>query len=764
MKAKYSFYSYLLFLLFNLNSLAHYKSEKIHLLLEQDNLSPGDTIIAHGFLVNTETLSTSYSKYVYIELINSEDSVLIRKKLPCSSSTFSLYLPTPDYLKPNTYYLRAYSRLMRNESINTYPLLPVKITFSKEIYSFEKYIEKPQFVKFYPEGGNLVAGCLQRVAFKVTDHQGLPSKCVAELRDEKDSILLSSISVEKDGIGILRFTPSKDKAYHLRLHKHDQIYPLPSAGLSPSIQISTNRDKIFYTLISTEETEESFPFSLYFRGAPCLNDTLTTGRRTGALDISSFPAGIFAGVLSEANKEPIAERLFFHNRDTVFFKEYQGNQVVEYRLGENISPMKLFPGDTTQTYFYRIQRAEYEAGILFPENTITSSLWITSELSLSGEEQLLFTQSGFDRQAIDRLLICKKWQRFELKKNHQSPIDYTYKPEQVLTLTGKVETEFGWKQKEGHLVAINTDIGATYEGEIRQDGSFEMGVDNFLEGNTFFVQAYDKKRNIGKYAVLPDNDSYPPVTNRLKHFYSIINQPLPSTGIVTVTDSLISYYKKDDESHGSLPEIQIAARIKTKDTVETDDFYSQHKITEEIIKKTPYPDIRPYLDRLIGIRIVKIPLDEGSSSEGEEPSLFRYAVCTTRGVSTFKKSASPYDLQPGELPILLDGFPADTHHALTSLDPRSITSIERLTPAQALAYTRNALNGALVIRTRTYKEEKRTPQGVSYQPFGLFSLELEQVPCKYLKAPKTTGSYWIIREGLNGQGVPHCEVRKVNIR
>lgn len=762
MKTTSRFFLCLLFLFVSLNCYANYKSEKIHLMVEKEQYKPGDTIYVHGFLVNSETLSLdSYSKYLYVELFDSKDSVLIQEKTACPKGLFSLGLPIDTYMSTGTYYIRAYSQLMQNEAPWSYPLLPVRIAYDNPVVTYDAYTEKIHSVAFYPEGGRLVNNCPQQVVFEVTDRHDLPISCTAELRNDNDSILLSAIPVGQDGKGVIRFTPDKNRTFHLRVYKDgtNQNCPLPQAENTPSLQLNINRNRLSFTRITPNSSPEQHLFTLYFRGMPCLSDTLSERRTSGVLDISTFPAGIYVGILTDLKKHVIAERMIFHHENNAFYDEKASP--IKCLPNTSLSLTSLFPEDTAKHSFYRIQRIDTTTKESAP-HTIASYLWLESELRLSGAERLAISRSGFDKQIIDKILICKKWKRFDLSKNFQEPILYPHKPELVLSLSGSVETELGNRPiKEGLLVAINTDTGMTYEGNIHTDGSFEMGVDDFTEGQNFFLQAYNAKGKPGQYTIVPENKRYRIIDNPLKSFYQITSRPPTHTGTAIIKDSLISYYDIKNERQAILPDIQIAARVRNKDTIATADFYTQHKITEELIRKMPYGDIIPYLDRLIGIHLAKVPLSKNIPGEEESTTLFRYAICTTRGVSVLsKRDDDPYGLHPNEMPIILDGSLADTHQVLTTLAPQDISSIERLTPAQALVYTSKAINGALIIRTRTYKEEKRISLGMNFQPKGLSATDnVVKQGIEFINAPDTPGTYWILQESINKQGIPLCFTR-----
>ena len=119
----------------------------------------------------------------------------------------------------------------------------------------------------------------------------------------------------------------------------------------------------------------------------------------------------------------------------------------------------------------------------------------------------------------------------------------------------------------------------------------------------------------------------------------------------------------------------------------------------------------------------------------------------------------------GKLVILVDGSRVDANYVLDFLNPRDIESVTELTAAQALAYSRHALSGALHFKTKSYKKEEIKPMGILYQPQGLSTTEgfnhqsliIRGNPGNNpitLTAPNKEGTYRLTLEGVSRDGAP----------
>lgn len=762
---------------------AVYRNEKIYLRLETREVSAADTLRAQGWLVESQTFAPSlYSRYVYVELLDNRDSAVVRQKIAVSGALFRVRLPIDAFQAPGSYYLRAYTRFMRNQPEWTFPLLAVQIgqpASRKEAGGREKEIHT---VRFYPEGGNLVGDCLQQLVFEVNGPGGCPVEAKGELLDSKGNIRQSNLYTDAAGRGCIRAVFRKDETYRLRLYPSgdsgvSRVYPLPPAGDTPSLQLNTNRGTLRYALVAAPGDTAAYRFALFFRGIFLLEDTLSPCKATGMVDLSTYPSGIVAGLLQDAEKRPIAERLLFHQG-----KEY-GRQPTEvtlfttdkeiYKSGE-IVQIKFTQPDTAACYQIRMQtlrEGEEAAGEgaydSFAGGKMASYLLLTSEFPAGrfSFPPLQRRDSGESRRQLDRWLMANRWKRFSLFEVWAGKCVYPFSPERNSLLEGRVETELGNPLKGGSLIAVNTDTGFTYEGGIDATGRFRVAVDDFADGQTFFMQAYDRKGKTFGYKVIPDPATYPGVDNRLKPYSAekeLEADSLSSSSVRIASGGISVSVGENEEKNYRLPEIEVAARIR-KEAPETQDFYFQRKITEEIIRKRSYPDMLPYLQDLSGIRVGKVSLNP--NAEEGDLSVFRYAIFTTRGAAVLRKTSDPYQRQPGELPVLLDGSLVDTHHVLTTLDPQNVASIERLTPGQALAYTSFGFDGAILITTRDYRKEKPESKGILWHPLGLSPADdlPAQLPDS-LVLPRRPGAYRVIVEGIDGSGVPRYEEKQIVVQ
>ena len=92
-----------------------FPQEKLYLQTDKPYYISGEKVFFRAFLLNAFSYSPSdMSRYVYVELINPTDSVVIRQQIRPQENLFYGAIPLPEGLPGGNYKLRAYTRFMEN--------------------------------------------------------------------------------------------------------------------------------------------------------------------------------------------------------------------------------------------------------------------------------------------------------------------------------------------------------------------------------------------------------------------------------------------------------------------------------------------------------------------------------------------------------------------------------------------------------------------------------------------------------------------------
>lgn len=642
-------------------SISGWQSEKIILQTDKGLYTQNDTILITGSIREAATLQPSpYSNFLYVELIDGNDSVRVRQKWVSSSAGFKGQLPLDYGMKAGTWYIRAYTKLMCNFPKNTFSITPVQI--GKTFYAKEKD-NMPSQVHFYPEGGHLLSDHLQTIAFEALNKDNVPVCVQGLLLNDSQDTICSGISTFANGTGRFSFIPQEGREYFLQLDTNTYICPQPKR--LPVLQLNRIRNKIHYKVAVPEGNTESFQLTLFHRGTLFIKHPVIPSQREGFIDMANYSSGIVAGLLTNKTGDILSERLVFFTGTTSGLPEETDPKTIGYLL---LTSDLLYPVRNAEIYFDKTN----------PEMAT----------------------------ALDCLMLTQKWGRFDWKSALEEKFHYNYKPETVMALTGEVYTESGAKLKEGTIIGINNTSGFTYEAEIK-DGRFTMGVDNFPDKNTFFMQAYTRKGKSEALRIIPDKDRYPGVINLVKQFFRTDNSTIGATPNIggILADSV-------EPNLYHLPEIEVNARILQKEP-SSEAFYGIRYIGGEQLETINKQPLISYLERMIGFSvIIKDTPEEGK----------KYTLVSTRGSATFSGTEADKSLKkgdPNKLTVLVDGAPVETTWAIQSLDMADIASIEVLSPGKALQYTSGKIAGAVLIKLKGYTEPEFKSKGLLYMPIGL---------------------------------------------
>jgi len=92
-----------------------FPQEKLYLQTDKPYYISGEKVFFRAFLLNAFSHAPSnMSRYVYVELINPADSVVLRQQIRPEKNLFFGALPLPEELPGGNYKLRAYTRFMEN--------------------------------------------------------------------------------------------------------------------------------------------------------------------------------------------------------------------------------------------------------------------------------------------------------------------------------------------------------------------------------------------------------------------------------------------------------------------------------------------------------------------------------------------------------------------------------------------------------------------------------------------------------------------------
>lgn len=415
-----------------------YPQQKVYLHLDKEEYIAGESIWVKAYLVDAvRHLPDTMRANLYIEVVNSQhqpvNMVLLHSDFGFSNGQIELH----DSLPEGSYLVRGYTNWMNN--------FDQELFFEKQIFvhnpsevnyvrrgtvrqnrrfnrQVERKMEQMEF-HLFPEGGNLVEGLENRVAFKASNALGSGMAASGEILGSNGG-LVAQFQTERDGMGTFSFTPQAGVAYRAVVHFENgrrmnvdlpmamtQGYVLKADLVNQEIQIQVdaNFDPAAYGIAPEIFLLGQTRSHAYFLETGTLNN----GSFQTRVLADVLPTGVCQITLFDANGTPLAERLVFVNHQDMLPVEISTRELTIDNfqgLEVDVNVEGVFSEGS-----YSLSIIHSDAEISPAESHIGSYLLLTSDLenSIQAPASYFSEQTPEMNQVMDLLMLTNGWRRFK---------------------------------------------------------------------------------------------------------------------------------------------------------------------------------------------------------------------------------------------------------------------------------------------------------------------------------------------------------------
>jgi Rieske Fe-S protein len=307
----------------------------LYLQTDRGSYETGEDLWFKGYVLDAQLLVLSdLDKTGYVQLQKeSNDSIVWQEMYPIKNGIVSGHIYLDNDLPEGDYCLKAYSaHSFYGNSVPLYALRHIRVV--KDAYALIKKsvptttAPKNTHIKLhlFPEGGRLIAGMPNLVAFKALSQAGLPTDVTGVLL--KGNIPIQSFKSVHAGMGSFTFTPESGVAYSIRLDQltNDSSYALPPVSDSGMVMhlLKNESDSLSLYITSNYNLPQRIYVRLQLRGVV---QAIATGLFSGGLTVK-FPVqqiaqGIAEVTLFDEQCRPLSERLVYINPDKKLHIDYQ---------------------------------------------------------------------------------------------------------------------------------------------------------------------------------------------------------------------------------------------------------------------------------------------------------------------------------------------------------------------------------------------------------------------------------------------------------
>lgn len=463
---------------------ANYQPEKVYLQYDKSSYYAGETIWFKAYLMQG-IFPAGESKNLYVDWIADNGTVLSHIVSPIVDAGTNGQFEVPTEYNSDFIHVRAYTRWMLNFDTAFVYSKDIRI-LPKDPVTTKTAISIVPSIQFFPEGGDLVAGVVNRVAFKANDQYGRPMKVKAKLFDSKGTLVQAASSVH-DGMGSFNFAPQPGVAYSVKWTDEKNVEhttALPSvkpAGISMQVSVENKKRTVIINAGSQIENNlkqvhlvGTMTQALIFKTDISLSENNSVRR---IIPTESLPSGILTFTLFDNNWNAIAERITFVNNNDYSFQPQM--EVQRWGLSKRKrNEIEISVPDSSQDANLSISVTDAAIEKDTTDNIISHFL-LSSEIKGRVYNPTYYFSNNSDSvaQHLDLVMLTNGWRRFkweDVVKGKLPEIKYP-KDTAYLTLSGKVfgvaKSQLSGKESIALIVKDTTGSKMMIMG-INQDGTF----------------------------------------------------------------------------------------------------------------------------------------------------------------------------------------------------------------------------------------------------------------------------------------------------
>ena len=510
--------------------------EKVYVHTDNECYFVGDTLWYKAYVVRADQLvPTDMSRILYVELLTPDGLLVERQNIIVSATGFSCgQFVLPDSLYSGYYELRAYTRWMLNFNMGhqRYSKDDTWYFYNKEMaadffrtwdglysrvlpvysksdqpgdYDVRRMYQRPKqdipqpkkdklFVTFYPEGGHLIAGVENRVAFEAVDQYGEAINISGTINGSNGQSL--KIQTEHMGRGIFSMTPS-DKRLEARFTFRGKNYTI-SLPHAEQQGVAIRLDDTQLRILSKNlPQDKDYAVSILCRGALKYFSRLSPNASHFSLPLDSLPTGVNELTLFDSDGRIWASRQFFvnhHDYDTaLIIPEENLLPAKTYQPYEKVELPVICQGVTTPTTFSLSIRDTNTDEPTYNNGNLMTDMLLSSDLRgfIAKPSYYFEADDETHRRHLDLLLMVQGWRKYKWKELADTTHTLRYQPETTLTVEGMV-------CKVLDVAEVQPDeVLAWQDGQVSGDTTIDYDEDGNQTSTTEYFDIERANDNIG---------------------------------------------------------------------------------------------------------------------------------------------------------------------------------------------------------------------------------------------------------------------------
>ena len=423
-----------------------FPQEKLYMQFDKKAYNTGERIWYKAYLFSGFDPSP-FSKNLYTELYDAYGNLLQRNTTPVFESVSSGSFDLPVQFQGTRIHIRAFTSWMLNFDTSFIYTKDIRITIPASDSS-KSVAPAITTLHFLPEGGDMIAGNENNMAFIAIDDYGNPQKITGILFDQTGKALLNFNS-NAHGMGKFLIIPDKQDLYYATWKDEKGIEHRTDLPLVKNEGVTL---RILYTghkLNFTVSRSPAYPVNekmivvahmnqqMVYKAYLSLKDNLTNG---GNIPTDQLPTGILQVTLFDINEKPLAERvLFINNHNYRFDGALQLTTKSLIKRGRNVLEFNL-PDTLKSNLSLAITDAEVDGNKPEDDNIITRML-LTGDLHGILKDPYYYFSNASDSlsEQLDLVMLTHGWRKINWQMLYQGKTpQIKYHIEDFISLNAEV--------------------------------------------------------------------------------------------------------------------------------------------------------------------------------------------------------------------------------------------------------------------------------------------------------------------------------------
>ncbi len=577
----------------------------------------------------------------------------------------------------------------------------LQLQIKTEHRRLERIVQLPSFsddfdLQFFPEGGNLIAGIPQTVAFKAIGLDGKGVEVEGYICDQERDTICSIRSLHK-GMGLFLLAADPKATYTATITSEKGLtrnFELPTAHSSGcAIQVKRTGNNVLLMKVQTSSDLPIARFGAVIQSRGVIEAVIEDLSHLKRIPLSHLQRGIaLISIVDKEKLQVIAERLVFIDGDhfataeinaekSRFAPREKGSIDLRIRNSRGIPVSGSFAVSITDSEAVEIDPAS--------EN-IFSYLLLSSDLKGPIEQPAVyFNKEESNRHAfLDLIMLTNGWRRYDVGKifkgDHpklQHPIETTQR------ITGRVSGLLG-RVKDPSIIIFKKGGKMLGQFPLTTSNRFEIKGIDMPDSAYYYIQALNRKGLSQLMFIHIDPETFPSTHIPLARPHFKDYKP-------AITESLLMGAKEKYYTDGGMRIIDIDPVVVTakREPVYT---YSTtigafNVLTDELSR---YASIYDALQRFRQLEVVGQRV-RVRQREAWQPS----SLASSSDDSGSGGADNPFDDDTGTPAVLINDIPADISE-LDTYAMEDVTKLAYLEPYEAVGLNVSSPNGVIIMEVR----------------------------------------------------------------